>query len=254
VEGIPVKYELVDGSYTEILSLSPNQLILEKISAYKNRKFVSDIYDIYHLSGVTINSERKLHAFRQELAMKRTKPNRQYPMSINMMKALKVRLYPNESQKILLEKHFGASRFVWNHFLQKRTEYYAESKKHGSAQGLNYFKTCKMLTELKKEKDWLYEVSNPSLQQTLRKLDNAFTAFFRKNSDYPNFRSKKGNQYFVIPENARAEGRKLIIPKFMEGIEIKDKHEMPESIKQVVVTREVERYYASIYYESDEIL
>ncbi len=29
-----------------------------------------------------------------------------------MIKALKVRLYPNEEQKILLEKHFGACRFV----------------------------------------------------------------------------------------------------------------------------------------------
>ena len=53
VEGIPVKYELAEGSYTEVLSLSPNQIILEKIAAYSDRRFVRDIYDIYHLSGVT---------------------------------------------------------------------------------------------------------------------------------------------------------------------------------------------------------
>ncbi|MFG1445746.1 MAG: nucleotidyl transferase AbiEii/AbiGii toxin family protein [Thermoplasmatales archaeon] len=52
-EGIPVKYELSDGSYTEVLSLSPNQIILEKIAAYTDRRFVRDIYDIYHLSSVT---------------------------------------------------------------------------------------------------------------------------------------------------------------------------------------------------------
>ena len=114
-----------------------------------------------------------------------------------------------------MERHFGACRFVYNHFLEARTKYYAESK----AQGLNYFKACKMLTELKKEYPWLYEISNPSLQQSLRKLDNAFTAFFRKNNDYPNFRSKKDNQYFIVPSGFRADGNELIIPKFMEGME-----------------------------------
>lgn len=88
-------------------------------------------------------------------------------MLYTMIKTLRVRLYPNENQKVLLEKHFGANRFIWNYFLQKRTEYYAESRKNGKPQGLNYFKTTKMLTELKKEKDWLYEISSQSPQQTL---------------------------------------------------------------------------------------
>ncbi|MGC8631439.1 MAG: helix-turn-helix domain-containing protein, partial [Thermoprotei archaeon] len=42
-----------------------------------------------------------------------------------MLKTLKVRLYPNENQRVLLEKHFGACRFVWNDFLELRTKYYA---------------------------------------------------------------------------------------------------------------------------------
>jgi predicted nucleotidyltransferase component of viral defense system len=53
VEGVPVKYELIDGSHAEVLSLTPNQIILEKIEAYSDRKFVRDIYDIYYLSSVT---------------------------------------------------------------------------------------------------------------------------------------------------------------------------------------------------------
>ncbi|WP_337860423.1 helix-turn-helix domain-containing protein [Ferroplasma sp.] len=48
-----------------------------------------------------------------------------------MIKALKVRLYPSKEQIILLEKHFGANHFIWNHFLEARTEYYAESKAEG---------------------------------------------------------------------------------------------------------------------------
>ncbi|MGC8562977.1 MAG: helix-turn-helix domain-containing protein, partial [Thermoplasmata archaeon] len=45
-----------------------------------------------------------------------------------MIKTLKVRLYPNEEQTVLLEKHFGGCRFVWNHFLEVRNRYYAEHK------------------------------------------------------------------------------------------------------------------------------
>ena len=167
-----------------------------------------------------------------------------------MIKTLKVRLYPNTEQRILLEKHFGACRFVYNHFLEARTKYYAESKAKGKAQGLNYFKTCKMLTEMKKNIPWLYEISNPSLQQSLRKLDNAFTAFFRKNTDYPNFRSKKDNQYFIVPSGFKTDANKLIIPKFLDGIEYRDKSPIPQDIKQIVVTRDVDRYYASIQYEA----
>ena len=171
-----------------------------------------------------------------------------------MLKTLKVRLYPNEQQKVLLEKHFGACRWVWNHFLEARTRYYAESKAHGKAQGLNYFKTCKMLTEIKNENRWLYEISNPSLQQSLRKLDNAFTAFFRRNTDYPNFRSKKDNQYFVVPSGFKATQNRLVMPKFLEGIEYRDKSSIPQDIRQIVVTRDADRYCASIQYAMDEEL
>lgn len=172
-----------------------------------------------------------------------------------MIKALKVRLYPTEEQMVLLEKHFGANRFIWNHFLEARTKYYAESKSRGKAQGLNYFQTCKMLTEMKKEKEWLYEISSPTLQQTLRKLDNAFTSFFRKNTDYPKFKSKKDNQYFVVPQNGKIVGNRIVIPKFLEGIIFRDKFDFSKikEIDQIVVTKDVERYYASIFYESDEI-
>jgi len=170
------------------------------------------------------------------------------------IKTLKVRLYPTEPQKVLLEKHFGANRFIWNYFLQKRTEYYAESKKNGKSQGMNYLMTAKLLTELKKDKDWLYEVSNASLQQTLRKLDNAFTSFFRKNTSYPTFKTKRDNQWFVVPNYIRIRENYLLILKFKEGIRFRDKYQISKDIKQVSITKEVERYYASIFYESDEKL
>ena len=76
-----------------------------------------------------------------------------------MIKATRVRLYPSEKQKVLLEKHFGSCRFVWNHFLEVRTGYYAEHR-DDKKKGLTGFDTMKMLTVLKKEIIWLNEINS----------------------------------------------------------------------------------------------
>lgn len=51
-------YEKADGSYMEILTLPAEDLIIEKINAYQSRKFVRDIYDIYHLSNYVAEPEK----------------------------------------------------------------------------------------------------------------------------------------------------------------------------------------------------
>ncbi|MGC8670370.1 MAG: RNA-guided endonuclease InsQ/TnpB family protein [Thermoprotei archaeon] len=117
-----------------------------------------------------------------------------------MLKTLKVRLYPTDDQRVLLEKHFGACRFIWNHFLEVRTKCYAEHK-GDKKKGLTPFETLRMLTEMKKELPWPNEVNSQSLRQSLRRLDIAFRAFFKHDADYPNFKSKKRDQYFIVPQN-----------------------------------------------------
>ena len=170
-----------------------------------------------------------------------------------MIKTLRVRLYPSNQQKVLLEKHFGSCRFVYNHFLDTRNRYYAEHK-GDKRKGLSAFDTMKMLTQLKKETIWLNEANSQSLQHSLVELDKAFKSFFKHNASYPNFRSKKDNQYFIVPSGFKVKGTRLVIPKFVEGIEYRDESVIPDKIKQIVVTRDVDRYYASVQYESDESL
>ncbi|MGC8649254.1 MAG: nucleotidyl transferase AbiEii/AbiGii toxin family protein [Candidatus Micrarchaeia archaeon] len=43
------QYENLDGTFLDILTLSPEALIDEKISAYNDRRLITDIYDIYIL-------------------------------------------------------------------------------------------------------------------------------------------------------------------------------------------------------------
>ncbi len=48
---VVMRFERVDGTFRDILSISPNDLLAEKIAAYNNRRFIRDIYDIYILSS-----------------------------------------------------------------------------------------------------------------------------------------------------------------------------------------------------------
>jgi len=168
-----------------------------------------------------------------------------------MIIATKVKLYPNEKQKILLEKHFGSCRFVYNYFLAKRDEYYI-THKDAEKSSLNYLDTQNMLIELKKKYPWLYEVNSQSLQMSLRFLDNAFKNFFHKNAEHPKFRKKGRNDCFVVPQHIRIEGNRICFPKFSEGIYFKGSVEKLSEIKginQIVVTKDAGDYYCSIIYE-----
>ncbi|MGC8671591.1 MAG: nucleotidyl transferase AbiEii/AbiGii toxin family protein [Candidatus Micrarchaeia archaeon] len=43
------EYERADGTLLSVLTLTPEQLILEKIAAYESRRYIRDLYDIYFL-------------------------------------------------------------------------------------------------------------------------------------------------------------------------------------------------------------
>ena len=159
--------------------------------------------------------------------------------------AQKYRIYPNKQQKEFLEKSFGCSRFVYNHFLAKNNKQYAENKKSDS-----YVKNSSELTKLKKEHEWLNEVSAVALQQSLRNLDTAYTGFFRKNTRYPNFKKKSNKNSFSIPQVAKVVGRKLSIPK-CRNIKIALNKELPE-FKTVTISKTPDgKYYASFSIEDE---
>jgi predicted nucleotidyltransferase component of viral defense system len=50
-------FERVNGTYLNILTLSPEDFIVEKIATYSNRRYVRDLYDIYHLSNMVENGK-----------------------------------------------------------------------------------------------------------------------------------------------------------------------------------------------------
>lgn len=106
-----------------------------------------------------------------------------------MIKAYKYKIKPDKQQEELLNKFFGCCRYIYNWGLNRKTSAY---KENGTKVG--YVELTRELTSLKKteEHQWLSECTAEALQQSLRSLDNAFTAFFRKKGKYPKFKSRKG--------------------------------------------------------------
>ena len=107
---------------------------------------------------------------------------------INYIKGYKVRIYPTKEQEENFNKHIGACRYVWNYFLELENENYKNGGKF-----IDHYDLNRKLTELKKEEghEWLNEVSCDSLQRICGDLAKAFKRFFKKDSKYPKFKSKK---------------------------------------------------------------
>ena len=107
-----------------------------------------------------------------------------------------------------------------------------------------------MLTELKKQKNWLKEVDSVSLQQTLRDLDKAYQNFFNGKSKYPNFKRKQGKNSYRTSQSIKIESRYLAIPKigmlrFRDNYKFDDKHIL--KIYNITISKTSSgKYFASI--------
>ena len=170
-----------------------------------------------------------------------------------MLKAFKYRIMPNQEQKVLLEKHFGCVRFVWNWALGKKMEAYQKDKTN-----LSRYELQAELPKMKKgEQPWLAEVGSLSIQSKLEDLDKAYTSFFKKKVAYPKFKCKRNYQKFRVPQNTKVdfEKGKVIIPKFLGGIKCIFDRQFEGDISSSYVSRTTTgKYFISILVEDGKEL
>ncbi len=163
-----------------------------------------------------------------------------------MFKVVKVRLYPDKTQKEQLAKAFGSCRWVWNHFLDLMNQTYQETGK-----GLSGYEVKKLLPGLKKQEEtaWLSETYSMCLQQVCLNLGIAFNNFFERRASYPRFKSRHGKQSLQYPSNVKIEEDYLKVPKI--GLVFAKIHRPIEGkLKTVTITKNCcEQYYASILFE-----
>ena len=117
-----------------------------------------------------------------------------------MLRAIKVRLYPNKTQEQALNKVLGSYRFVYNHMLARKQDAYKSDKTNlGLAQLSKYFHH-----ELLKDEqyDWLKEQNTNVMQQAIRQMLTSYDKFFKEHKGFPKFKSKKDKQTALFTKTA----------------------------------------------------
>ncbi len=103
-----------------------------------------------------------------------------------MIKTFKVELAPNDKQCSLLHQAAGTARWAYNWALAKEKENYEATGKF-----LFDGELRRQLTQLKKtDFPWLNKYSNNVTKQAIKDCSIALKNFFRKNAEFPTFKSK----------------------------------------------------------------
>lgn len=167
-------------------------------------------------------------------------------------KSFKYKLKPTAAQKVLLNKHFGCTRLIYNLMLDKKIKTYEESKTTISAYDL-----MKEITNLKKQESFAFlkEVSNIALQQSVLDLDKAFKNFSKLKKGFPKFKSKKSrNSYrvqLVNKTDIQIDENVIKIPKFREGLAYYHNCPIEGEIRFATVSKDtVGNYWISITTET----
>jgi len=163
---------------------------------------------------------------------------------VQIHKAFKFRVYPNRRQVRQLAHHFGSARWVYNYFLQYKTDYYKEHKKSAT-----FLKMSKILTSLRKEHTWLGATSRQCGGNALRHLDVAFNNFFAKKSKYPSFKSKRSRQSFAVGTPfCQVKARGVHVP-LIGVLKCKQIKSLPQEYKLLSITisrTTTGKYFASV--------
>ena len=165
---------------------------------------------------------------------------------MDMLKAVKVRIYPTDSQQAHLAQAFGCARWVWNQSLSVMSLTYKETGK-----GVSAFDMKKQIPFWKAEHDWLKTCYSQCLQQSVLNLSQAFINFFDGRAQYPTFKSKFDRQSLQYPANVKVLSQAQIkFPGNLGIVKARVHRDVTGKLRTVTVSRMPDgRYYASLLVE-----
>ena len=119
-----------------------------------------------------------------------------------MIKSIKVMLLPNNKQRTKLFQSAGVARWAYNWTLARQQENYKNGGKFISDGELR-----KELTQLKKTEDfyWLNSYSNNITKQSIKDACLAYQRFFKHQSEFPKFKSKRKSTPSFYVDNCKIE-------------------------------------------------
>ena len=117
-----------------------------------------------------------------------------------ILRAIKIRLYPNTTQEQTLNKVLGCYRFVYNQMLALKQNAYNKDKSNLGLCELSKFFHGTLLK--KDEYSWLKEQNTKVMKQAIRQMLSAYDGFFKLGKGFPKFKSKHDNNSALFPYEA----------------------------------------------------
>jgi putative transposase len=170
-----------------------------------------------------------------------------------MIRAHKIRIFPNSAQETALKKACGCARFAWNWALSKWEEIY---KAGGKPSALSLKKE---LNSLKEEQfPWMYESTKCAPDQAIINLGKAYQNFFKgikakRKVGKPKLKAKKSSKdsFYLCNTAQRVKSGKLFVPNISGGIGMSEEVRFQGKILSYTVSRDVDRWYVSVIVETE---
>ena len=124
-----------------------------------------------------------------------------------MLRAVKIRLYPNKEQELKLNKVLGCYRFVYNQMLAQKQNAYKTDKTNLKVTDLSKWFHGTLLKD--EQYAWLKEQNTKVMKQAIRQMDGAYQKFFKQHNGFPKFKTKKNKQSALFPLEAISKGNKF---------------------------------------------
>ena len=92
------------------------------------------------------------------------------------------------------------------------------------------------------------------MQATLKHLDSAYRAFFKKIQGFPNFKNKDSKQSFTITQQFKLKDGKIYFVKFRDGIKVKEHKKLNGKFVVATLSKTTtNKYYISIVVEKKNV-
>ena len=179
---------------------------------------------------------------------------------MKMKKGIRLRLYPNREQRIMLNKTLGCCRFLYNKMLEEHIKVYAHLKDDKDALYCYKYKTEK---QYKKEYPFLKKVDAKALQTENCNLFAAYKNFFKgvktgRNVGFPRFKSKKTYPQTYTTYNINnsiridPQQRKIRIPK-VGWVTYSDNRMITNPIKHITLSKTAtHKYFVALTVACDQ--
>jgi putative transposase len=162
-----------------------------------------------------------------------------------MQKAFKFRAYPNAEQAVAMAELLETHRRLYNNALSDRRHCFEAEKRT-----LGYGEQSGRLKTTRRENPYLGRANFSSCQRTLKRLDRAFQAFFRrvKAGETPGYPRFRGRGRFDSVEFTQADGARLtsegkVYFQSVGAVKLKMHRPLEGSVKTITFRRQADGWF-----------